>query len=155
MPWSLTTEYALRAALSLATAAPEPLTTAQIADRTRIPAGYLSKVLQKLGRASIVRSQRGLRGGFTLARTPDLVTALDVVNAVNPIRRIRECPLGLVRHSQNLCPLHHQMDAALETLERVYGGMRLSDLVEAAEGPPLCTGPRARPAAPAAGRHRR
>jgi Rrf2 family protein len=156
VPWSLTTEYALRAAVSLAAAAPEALTTAQIADDTRIPLGYLSKVLQTLGRASILRGQRGLRGGFTLTRPPDAVTALDVVNAVDPIRRIRVCPLGLARHERGLCPLHHRMDEALAALERVYAGMHLSDMVEASEGPPLCSTPPRRHAKAAAARlHRR
>jgi Rrf2 family protein len=138
VPWSLTTEYALRAAVSLAAAAPSPRTTAQIAAETRIPQGYLSKVLQTLAGAAIVRSQRGIKGGFTLARRPDELTALDVVNAVDPIRRIRECPLGRARHARGLCPLHRRMDAALSALEQVYAGVRLSELVEEAEGPPLC-----------------
>jgi Rrf2 family protein len=138
MSWSQTTEYALRAAVTLAAAAPAPLTTAAIAAETRIPPHYLSKVLQLLGRAALVRGQRGLGGGFTLSRGPERMTALEVVNAVDPVRRIRECPLGLARHGRNLCPLHHRMDEALATLERVYAETRLSDLVEAATGPPLC-----------------
>ncbi len=138
MPWSLTTEYALRAAASLAAAGGSPRTTAQIAADTQIPPDYLAKVLRTLARASIVRSQRGKHGGFALARLPGEFTALDVVNAVDPIRRIRECPLGLARHAHGLCPLHHRMDGALAALEQAYAGVRLSDLVEQAEGSPLC-----------------
>lgn len=150
MPWSQTTEYALRAVVALAAAAPEPLTTERIARDTRIPVGYLSKVLQMLGRAGIVRSRRGLGGGFTLARAPHLTTALDIVNAVDPIRRIRSCPLGVARHGRTLCALHRRMDEALSALERVYADARLSDLIEEAERPPLCDVG----ASPAAGRTR-
>jgi Rrf2 family protein len=60
-----------------------------------VPAGYLSKVLQSLGRAQLVNSQRGLHGGFTLARAPSELTVWEVIQAVDPLQRIRSCPLGL------------------------------------------------------------
>jgi Rrf2 family protein len=138
LAWSLTTEYALRAVVSLAAAAPGPRTTAQIAADTKVPTGYLAKVLQILVGASIVHSQRGIKGGFTLARTPERITALDVVNAVEPIRRIRECPLGRAEHASALCPLHRRMDSALAALERVYKGVSLASLVERPGHSPLC-----------------
>ena len=63
---SQTAEYALRAIVYLA-GQELPQTTQQIAATTRVPAGYLSKVLQALARGGLVHSQRGLHGGFTLA----------------------------------------------------------------------------------------
>ena len=57
---SQTAEYALRAVISLARDPSTAQTTRQIAASTHVPAGYLSKVLQALGRAEIVVSQRGL-----------------------------------------------------------------------------------------------
>ncbi|NUQ01687.1 MAG: Rrf2 family transcriptional regulator, partial [Armatimonadetes bacterium] len=92
---SQTAEYALRAIVCLAAQPEGRLTTPQIAGATRVPAGYLSKVLQLLGRAGLVRSQRGLGGGFVLARPAELISVLDVVNAVDPIQRITGCPLEL------------------------------------------------------------
>lgn len=138
MPWSQTTEYALRAMVVLAARSGEALTTAEIADATHMPAGYLSKVLQTLGRASLVRSQRGLGGGFTLSRAPEAITVLHVVNAVDPLRRIRECPLGVPGHGSHLCKLHRRMDDALASLEQVFAETRLSDLLRETEGSPLC-----------------
>ena len=72
-----------------------PRTTQQIAEETRVPSGYLSKVLQALGRAGLVEGQRGLYGGFVLSRSLDELTILDVINAVDPLKRINRCPLGL------------------------------------------------------------
>src|SRR5215470_527471 len=103
---SQTVEYALRAAVYLADQAPSARTTEQIAEATRVPHAYLSKVLQSMARGKIVTSQRGLHGGFLLARQPDQISILEVVNAVDPVQRIRECPLGFPAHGVNLCPLH-------------------------------------------------
>ena len=68
--FSQTVEYALRAIVFLADRNPETTTTEQIAEVTRVPSAYLSKVLQSLSRGGLVRSQRGLRGGFTLTKDP-------------------------------------------------------------------------------------
>jgi Rrf2 family transcriptional regulator, nitric oxide-sensitive transcriptional repressor len=138
LPWSQTTEYALRAMVTLAARHDDSLTTSRIADVTGIPSTYLSKVMQTLGRADLVRAQRGLGGGFTLARTPEAITVLDVVNAVDPLRRIRECPLGVAGHGPHLCTLHQRMDDALATLEQVFAETRISDLLKEAGGAPLC-----------------
>src|SRR4051812_101829 len=93
--FSQTVEYALRAVVHLADQAPAARTTDQIAEATRVPKAYLSKVSQSLVRAELVHSQRGVHGGMTLTRAPDAINILEVVNAVEPIGRIRECPLGL------------------------------------------------------------
>ena len=65
----------------------------EIAEATKVPAAYLSKVLQAMSRAGLVRSQRGLHGGFQLISQPNQINILDVVNAVDPIQRIESCPL--------------------------------------------------------------
>src|SRR3954453_6698361 len=104
--FSQTVEYALRAVVHLADRAPEPRTTGQIAEATRVPRAYLSKVLQGLARAGVVHSQRGIGGGMVLVKAPAELTLLEVVNAVEPINRIRSCPLGLPSHGRHLCPLH-------------------------------------------------
>ncbi|MCC6682633.1 MAG: Rrf2 family transcriptional regulator [Phycisphaeraceae bacterium] len=139
MLFSQTAEYALRAAVCLADQDGQPRTTQQIAEVTRVPPGYLSKVLQAMNRGGLVKAQRGLNGGFTLSREPDLISVLDVVNAVDPIRRIVTCPLGLKSHGRNLCPLHRKLDDALELIEKAFGSTILSDLLKTTgKNKPLC-----------------
>jgi Rrf2 family protein len=125
--FSQTMEYALRAVVCLATSTDQSITTHQIARDTKIPASYLSKVLQTLGRAGIVRSRRGLHGGFLLAKAPEDLTILDVVNAVDPIQRVGRCPLELEEHSAELCPVHRRLDEALAEIEK---GMERSTVAE-------------------------
>jgi len=137
--FSQTAEYALRAVVSLADSAGQPLTTQQIANRTQVPLDYLSKVMQALGRHGLVESQRGKHGGFTLAKPADRLTILDVLNAVDPLPRIRSCPLHLKSHSRQLCPLHRRLDDAFSSVERAFAGTAISDLLEPqSEIRPLC-----------------
>jgi Rrf2 family protein len=136
---SQTVEYALRAAVYLADQAPAARTTEQIAEATRVPHAYLSKVLQSMARGQIVTSQRGLHGGFLLARQPDQITILEVVNAVDPVQRIRECPLGFPSHGVNLCPLHRRLDDALASVEKAFRDSTLAEvLAEPSRSVPLC-----------------
>jgi Rrf2 family protein len=126
--FSQTAEYALRAVVYLASQKDEPRTVQQIAEVTRVPAGYLSKVMQGLCRAHLVHSQRGLHGGFTLARPDAELTVLDVIQAVDPIRRINGCPLGLKGHL-NLCPLHRRLDNAISMVERTLQESTIAELL--------------------------
>jgi Rrf2 family protein len=142
---SQTVEYALRAAVHLASEAPAGRTTDQIAEATRVPRAYLSKVLQSLGRAGLVQSQRGLRGGMTLTKSADELTILEVVNAVEPIQRIRSCPLGLSAHGVHLCPLHTRLDNALEMVEDAFQNTTLGELLRTpSRSVPLCPFPNAK-----------
>ncbi len=137
--FSQTSEYALRAIVWLAAHLAEPQTTQQIAAATRVPAGYLAKVLQSLGRAGLVNSQRGLYGGFTLTRPPGGISVLEVINAVDPIRRIESCPLGLASHGKDLCALHRRLDDAIAHVEQVFSQSTLADLLAEPSGSqPLC-----------------
>lgn len=136
---SQTVEYALRAVVHLADQAPDARTTEQIADVTKVPQAYLSKVLQALNRAGIVRSQRGVGGGVALVKSPAKLTILEVVNAVDPIERIKTCPLGLEAHGVRLCPLHRRMDDALAMVETAFRKTTLAEvLAEPTRSKPLC-----------------
>ena len=143
---SQTVEYALRAAVHLAQQSPAACTTDQIAEATRVPRAYLSKVLQAMVRGGIVQSQRGLGGGMALARPVASVTILEVVNAVEPLQRIHTCPLGLAAHGVRLCPLHRKLDNALATVEKAFAGSTLAEiLADPSTSVPLCPFPNVKP----------
>ena len=114
-------------------------TTAEIADATKVPLAYLSKVLQGLREKGIVRLQRGLGGGVSLAREPAELTILDIVNAVEPIQRIKTCPLDLKSHGTQLCRLHRRIDTSLKNMEEAFAGTTLAELLlESNPSQPLC-----------------
>jgi Rrf2 family transcriptional regulator, nitric oxide-sensitive transcriptional repressor len=140
--FSQTVEYALRAVAFLASQAPDGRTTDQIAVATRVPKPYLSKVLQQLAKEGVVHSQRGVGGGMTLLKSPAELSILEVVNAVEPIRRYHECPLGLKSHGLRLCPLHKRLDDAMASVEAAFRDTTLAEVLsEPSASVPLCEGP--------------
>ena len=136
---SQTVEYALRAIVCIANETPRPVTNEQLAEVTKVPSAYLSKVTRGLNRAGLVISQRGPNGGLTLAREPSELSLLDVVNAVDPIERIHQCPLGIREHGEQLCPLHCKLDDMLAATETSFRETSLADLLSSSSGVrPLC-----------------
>lgn len=99
---------------------------------------YAHKVLQALVRARLVRSQPGPGGGYSLVRPPEDVSILDVLAAVEPIPRIRRCPLGLKSHT-SFCPLHRELDEAAAATERPFVHVTIAQLLnQPGSVPPLC-----------------
>jgi Rrf2 family transcriptional regulator, nitric oxide-sensitive transcriptional repressor len=133
-----TAEYALRAVVWLAGQDRPSLSREEIARGTRVPPGYLSKVLSALKRAGILSSLPGRSGGFALQRSPGAISVLEVVNAISPLQRIRTCPLGLASHGERLCALHERLDLALATTEAAFAATSIADiLAEPTESIPL------------------
>jgi len=126
---SQTAEYALRAILFMSEHDQDMLVTSEVAAATHVPTGYLSKVLQSLQRAGLVASQRGLGGGFSLAKAPAEITIYEIIQAVDPIRRIRSCPLKLATHKDRLCPLHRRLDEALALVEKSFRATTVAELL--------------------------
>src|SRR5262249_23083997 len=118
--FSKTVEYALRAVVHLAYSAPDARTTEQIAAATPVTPAYRARVLKGLCGAGVVKLQRVFHAGMSRVRGPKQLTILEVVNAVEPIRRITTCPLGLKSHGVRLCPLHKRMDDALAMVEAAF-----------------------------------
>jgi len=136
---SQTAEYALRTIVWLAGQDGVPQTTRTIAEATRVPPGYLSKILQNLGKAGLVTAQRGLHGGYVLAGDPERISPLDVIDAIDPIRRIEHCPLGLESHGTELCPLHRRLDDALASIQDALARSTIAELLnEPAKSKPFC-----------------
>ncbi|MGO9343852.1 MAG: RrF2 family transcriptional regulator [Acidimicrobiales bacterium] len=78
-------DYASRALLSLALHTDElgPTSVRDIADRTGLPQPYLEQILLALKGAGLVRSKRGVGGGYVLARPPSEITLGQIVSAVD------------------------------------------------------------------------
>ncbi len=135
---STTVEYALRIMIFLTESQDGSATSGVIAEATKVPADYTIKVLQWLGRANMVRGQRGRRGGFRLDCDPQETSLLDVVNAIDPLERITKCPLGRESHRSLLCPLHSRLDDVIALLQESLEEMTLQGVVDGGRGPALC-----------------
>lgn len=126
---SRTAEYALRAVLFLADSG-KPANVDQIAERLRVPRNYLSKTLHRLAREGVLASTRGQRGGFRLARDPDRLSLLSVVEPFDPIRGERRCLLGRPQCSDaNPCPAHAQWKAVSDEVAAFFREKTVGDLL--------------------------
>ena len=132
-------EYALRAVVWMAQRPGQPQKVRELAEGIHAAPGYLVKVLQSLTKADILSAQRGSRGGFTLERDPAKLTVLEIINAIDPVERIRICPLGLKSHGKCLCPMHKKIDDAMAEIEASFGSSTIRDLLnDPSRSTPLC-----------------
>lgn len=76
---------------------------------------------------------------MTLQIPAEKLTILDVINAVDPIKRIHTCPLNFRTHGAQLCPLHRRLDRALALVEDEFKNTTLAEvLAEKSNSVPLC-----------------
>lgn len=76
-------EYATQAVLHLSLQYPDVVTIHEIAQRHHIPLKYLEQILLELKRGGILESRRGVRGGYTLAKSPTEISVGDVLRVVD------------------------------------------------------------------------
>lgn len=135
---SKTAEYALRAAMCMAAEGGKPVSADVLAEMTKVPRRYLTRVLQDLASSGLVGSRSGPGGGYVLAKSTDELTILEVINAVSPLERINSCPLGIGSHT-SLCPLHAELDRAYAATETAFRAVTLQQLLESTNPVvPLC-----------------
>ncbi len=135
---SKTHEYALRAVTCMGGQPGKPASADFLAEKTKVPRRYLTRVLQDLVAAGIVNSRSGPKGGYELVRDTAELTILDIVNAIAPLERITACPLGLKSHT-SLCPLHAELDRAYEATEAAFAKVFVKQLLESTSSiVPLC-----------------
>lgn len=75
--------YAVVALAELARSGERPVPIAQVAERRGMPVQFLEQLFTTLRRDGLLNSQRGVKGGYTLARPPDEITVLEVVQALD------------------------------------------------------------------------
>ena len=76
-------EYAAKAVLYLSLKYPDVVTIHEVAKRHSIPVKYLEHILLALKKAGVLESRRGMRGGYTLARSPEKISIGEVLRVVD------------------------------------------------------------------------
>lgn len=129
-------QHAIRALVHLVLHQGDTLcNTQEIARSEDLPAPALAAVLQNLVRAGLVRSQKGPKGGFTLARPATELTLLQVVEAVDTKRELYTCAIGFETCSDTMpCPVHERLSAVRQEFMTYLQEFTLADMaVSAAE----------------------
>jgi len=127
-------EYGVICALHLARRAAEgPVTGREIAELERLPVDYVEQILLRLRRAGLVRSTRGARGGYALARDSEQISIREVIEASETTTFDLHCvshPVGEERCSASqTCSIRPVWLLLQAKIDDVLAGVRLSDLL--------------------------
>jgi Rrf2 family protein len=127
-------EYGVICALHLARRAAEgPVTGRDIAARERLPVDYVEQILLRLRRAGIVRSTRGARGGYELARDADIISIRAVIAASEMTTFDLHCVSHPVEEERcsasHACSIRPVWQLLQQKIDDVLEGIRLSDLL--------------------------
>lgn len=128
--FSRSAEYAIRALTFLAAQQPGKLSGArEIAEAEDIPMPFLWKILQKLAAKKLVRSFRGVRGGYELARPSQRITLHKILKELGEAEALERCILGFAQcREKHPCPLHILWAEHRKSLTRELRSTTLSDL---------------------------
>lgn len=132
--FSRSAEYAIRAMVCLAQQPSGKLTGArEVALAEQIPTPFLWKILQNLARQKLIRSFKGVRGGYELARPATEITLENIIEATDGGDLTERCVLGLPECSEeNPCPLHESWKEVRAKLTEMLESNTLADLAEVA-----------------------
>jgi Rrf2 family transcriptional regulator, iron-sulfur cluster assembly transcription factor len=121
-------DYAARALLSLALHdVDHPTSVKEIAERTTLPQPYLEQILLAVKGAGLVRSKRGVGGGYVLARPPEKITLAEILAAVDgPLTTY----VGEHDHCEGHCILQEVWVTVSDDMQRILERVTLADLVE-------------------------
>ncbi len=132
-------EYALHSLLTLA-ARKAPASVKDLAGYQQIPERFLAKVFTRLTKAGLVAASEGIAGGFVLARPPEAIRVVDILDAVDPDRTLFAC--GEIRRQCALypktpprwavtgpCRIHAFLQEAEERMRAFLATKSLADLV--------------------------
>ena len=130
---SAKSKYAVRALVELAERAAsdpnKPICLADIAAGREIPVQFLEQLFSTLRRAGLLRSQRGVSGGYLFARPPEQVTVLNVVEALDGLLTPAICTQGECAHLVD-CGAASVWIEAKDAVEQVLAASTIADLVE-------------------------
>ena len=121
------TDYAIRALIYLAGHRGSHAKAAVVGAAMGIPTGFLHQVLQELQRARLVSSRSGPSGGYLLAREPENITILEIVETMEGPIEASECALrGGPCHWDDVCALHWVWSSARAALADSLRGATLA-----------------------------
>jgi Rrf2 family protein len=125
-------EYGIRGVLYLAQQEEGKVSMlSAIAKAQDVPPRFLAKIFQALAKAGVVRSHRGAKGGFSLARAASEVTIKDVIEAVEGPIYLNVClVLPGECNRDALCPVHAVWQEAQEKMMEVLNRKNFAELAQ-------------------------
>lgn len=127
---SRTALHAVKAMIALAERPDENQGAAAIAERVGAPPNYLGKLLQGMVAHGLVTSQKGMGGGFRLAKRPEEITLYDVVESIDHVSRWEGCFMGNeVCSPDQPCAMHERWEKVRSGYLELLRESHIADLV--------------------------
>jgi len=126
------TEYAIRTIIYLAQQPKSEIVLKKDICRTQnVTPAFLTKILQPLIKAGIVSSQRGVGGGFLLARDPEEINLLDILQAEEGELKLNHCLIDEdACNRDKFCSTHEVWHEAQDEMIKVLGKYNVAELVK-------------------------
>ncbi len=129
-------EYALQAVLYMSarsggsSGSKEHFTNiVEISERLEIPMPFLGKTLQLLVQKGVLASQKGPKGGFKLAKSPDEIALFHIVDAIDGTDFLTACVLGFHECStRNPCPMHSEWGGLRDKVYQMLANKTIADI---------------------------
>lgn len=130
MQFTKAEEYGLLGILYLAEKEPDIITPlSEISQAQEIPEKFLAKIFQSLSRSGLVRSHRGVRGGFTLGRRPEEISVKEILESIQGPYHLLKCiPEPALCDKSEFCALRDLLLIAEKKLISVFAEHTLADL---------------------------
>lgn len=123
-------DYAIRAAAELASSDGDPVKGEQLAEAQDIPLQFLEQILLEMKKAGIVRTRRGARGGYWLAKPASEVNLAEIIRAVEgPIANVQSAPPESITYRGNAASLQEVWIAVRASLRQVLESVTLDQIV--------------------------
>lgn len=102
----------------------------EISKETQVPNSFLAKILQRLGKASLVKSKRGVKGGFELTRPPQEISLLEVIEAIQGPVAINICAIDQALCGfSSTCTVHPVWVEIKKEVEKILRRKNFADLL--------------------------
>lgn len=129
------TDYALRALVYLAKMQGNPVFVRKVAEEVNVSEDFLRKIFQKLTDAGVVRSHRGPKGGFSIGKTVETITVLEVMETLQGSVAINKCFLGKdTCENFDSCELKDKLVGVQQGLLDFLSGVTIAQLLSAGAG---------------------
>lgn len=123
-------DYAIRGMVYLAIMPGEQMSSlCEIATGVDVPSTILAKIFQQFGKHGLVRSYRGTGGGFLLGRSPEKITLLEIVEAVEGPITMNRCLMGKnMCDRETFCTVHPVWREVQDKMKDILSHVTLKDL---------------------------
>ncbi|MFU8813323.1 MAG: RrF2 family transcriptional regulator [Balneolaceae bacterium] len=136
--FSASCHYGIQAMMCIAkkSSGEENIELSKIAVEYEIPRHFLSKILQQLVKGKLLHSAKGPSGGYKLARHPDEITLIEIVEIIDGLDVFYECGIGFKEcDDEDPCPFHDDYKVVRNRVKDLFESKTLGELANSSEKP--------------------